>query len=115
MKFLLCFLLVSHSVCLSQTGGNKLTEVTLLRGPYLQVDTTSSIVIRWRTNVPVISKVQYGNSPTNLNKQIRHNQPVKDHIVKIEGLKPDTKYYYAISDSEKKLQGDKDNSFLTLP
>jgi len=97
-------------------GKNKTDNgVALLRGPYLQVATTHSIVIRWRTNAPAISKVQFGNTHANLNKVVSDNKMVSDHLVTIDGLQPNTKYYYAISTSGKKLQGDINNSFFTLP
>ena len=38
-------------------------DALLLRGPYLQSATPSSIVIRWRTDVPTDSTVLYGTVP----------------------------------------------------
>lgn len=110
-RFLLfCFFSILFLESYSQSS-----KAVLLRGPYLQVPTTSSMVIRWRTSIPSISKVHYGTSPANLNKEVVSKERVKDHIVKIEGLQPNTKYYYAISTATERLQGDKNNSFVTLP
>jgi acid phosphatase type 7 len=109
--FVLGFLFAFNFNSSSQTG----RKVNLLRGPYLQVVTTHSILIKWRTDVPVAGKVLYGNNANNLDKQVTDNTPVKDHTIKIDGLKPHTKYFYAISTSKEKLQGDKNNSFVTLP
>ena len=42
----------------------------VIRGPYLQKTTTSSIVIKWRTNVLTSSKVNYGSAIGSLNQNI---------------------------------------------
>ena len=36
------------------------------RGPYLQLVTPASIVIRWRTETPAASRVRYGSAPHDL-------------------------------------------------
>src|SRR5439155_1634246 len=38
-------------------------SVTLTRGPYLQLGTPTSLVVRWRTSAPMIGQVQFGPSP----------------------------------------------------
>lgn len=96
---------VSHSY---QTG--------LLRGPYLQVATPTSMTIRWRTNVYDRSKVRYGLTSGNLDMETSDSTLVSEHIIKLSGLKPLTKYYYAIGNLTKNiLQGDENNYFYTLP
>src|SRR5256886_3347641 len=37
--------------------------VTLTRGPYLQLGTPTSVVVRWRTSASVIGRLLYGPSP----------------------------------------------------
>jgi len=113
MKYLFslfCFICAAFCETYSQNNNE-----ILLRGPYLQVPTSNSMVIRWRTSIPSMSKVQYGTSPAHLNKEVVSKELVKDHIIKIEGLQPNTKYYYAISTATQRLQGDQNNSFVTLP
>jgi Icc-related predicted phosphoesterase len=92
-----------------------LSKTILLRGPYLQIATPTSMVIRWRTGDAVKSTVRYGYASAALDKMIVLNEPVTEHLVKIEGLTPKTKYYYSIGDSGGKLQGNEDNYFNTLP
>ena len=36
---------------------------SLTRGPYLQLGTQSSIVVRWRTETATNSRVRYGTNP----------------------------------------------------
>jgi 3',5'-cyclic AMP phosphodiesterase CpdA len=88
--------------------------VMLLRGPYLQVPTSNSIIIRWRTNIPTQSMVTYGTS-MDKSLQKRDSSNVTDHELKITGLSPYNKYYYSIGDLAAVLQGDADNYFYTLP
>lgn len=69
---------------------------TLLRGPYLQSQTNTSIKILWRTSDSTIGIVKYGISPTSLINTIVDTINTKNHIVKISGLSPKTKYYYSV-------------------
>jgi hypothetical protein len=66
------------------------------RGPYLQLGTTNSMVIRWRTDIPAGHSVSYGSAPNRLNKTARAAGSLTDHAVQITGLSPNTKYYYSI-------------------
>src|SRR5580765_6142883 len=43
----------------------------IIRGPYLQLGTTNSMVVRWRTDIQTTSTVFYGTSPNRLNKNAR--------------------------------------------
>ncbi|MFM7725335.1 MAG: fibronectin type III domain-containing protein, partial [Flavobacteriales bacterium] len=65
--------------------------VLLTRGPYLQQATTSSIYLRWRTNVATSSKVSYGPTPGNLISSVVNTASVTEHIVQLTGLQPDTR------------------------
>ena len=42
------------------------TSLQLTRGPYLQMGTPDSVVVRWRTGAPSNSLVMYGPDPANL-------------------------------------------------
>ena len=90
-------------------------EPTLIRGPYLQVATSDGMTIRWRTNVYDRSVVHYGLSPDRLDQHVADSALSYDHIVRISGLKPLTKYYYAIGNLREVLEGDENNYFYTLP
>jgi len=87
----------------------------LLRGPYLQVATGSSIMIRWRTDMLDVSFVRYGTSPDKLDKLTGNDYRTTEHIVTLTGLQPQTKYYYLIEGFKDTLQGDANNYFTTLP
>lgn len=88
----------------------------LIRGPYLQMATPTSMTIRWRTNVYDRSRVMFGPAPDRLTMQVDDSTLVSEHIIRLTGLEPNTKYYYTIGNlADTTLQGDKDNYFYTLP
>ncbi len=47
-------------------GAQQASAATVTRGPYLQMATSSSIVVRWRTDEATDSMVRYGDAPGNL-------------------------------------------------
>ncbi len=89
----------------------------LLRGPYLQFPTSSSMKVLWRTDVPTSGRVYYGTSLDNLmENHVDVSGAVTDHVVNITGLAPYTEYYYAISDGQNVLSGgDAGHRFRTSP
>jgi acid phosphatase type 7 len=69
---------------------------TIVRGPYLQTATPTSMVVRWRTDVTEASVVSYGIQRDQLTSLARSAGVSSEHIVQLTGLQPDTKYYYAV-------------------
>lgn len=69
---------------------------TITRGPYLQIGTTNSMVVRWRTDHSTPSEVAYGYAPDKLTKHAKASGALTDHVVQFTNLHPDTKYFYAI-------------------
>jgi hypothetical protein len=90
-------------------------KARLLRGPYLQVATDTSIVIRWRTDALSRSRVRYGSSPTALDKTVDDISLKTEHEMKLTGLTPSTKYFYSIGTLKDTLQFGAENYFSTLP
>ena len=91
------------------------TVPQLIRGPYLQVATDTSIHIRWRTDAPDKSRVQWGMAEGNLNNIKEDAAMVTEHELVITGLSPHTKYWYGIGNLTTTYQGNADNYFMTLP
>lgn len=88
---------------------------TLTRGPYLNLSTTNSIYVRWRTNVATDSKVKFGTSAASLISSKTDVILTTEHIVQLTGLTSNTKYFYSIGSSTTVLQADTGNYFLTNP
>lgn len=93
----------------------KPAKPVLIRGPYLQVTTDTSVMIRWRTDVTSRSRVSYGTELGKLDKSVTDISLVTEHKITLGNLKPDTKYYYSIGNLKDTLQGDENNYFKTLP
>jgi len=76
---------------------------TIIRGPYLQMGTTNSMVVRWRTDLPAGNTVSYGSTPTRLSRTARANGTFTEHAVQFTNLAPGTKYYYALGATDTPL------------
>jgi len=87
---------------------------TVQRGPYLQLSTPTSLVVRWRTDQPTDSVVRYGTAPGNLGASAVGASGT-DHEVSLSGLVPETRYYYSIGNSGGPLAGDASYTFATPP
>ena len=87
----------------------------ITRGPYLQVSTPTSMIIRWRTDVAVASKINFGLTQNLLNLSKTDDSPKTEHIITIDNLKPDTKYFYGVASGNTLLQASIDNFFVTSP
>ncbi len=87
----------------------------LTRGPYLQVATDTSIVIRWRTDASVRSRVRYGTREKELTGFADDLSLTTEHLIKLGGLQPGTRYYYSVGELNDTLQYGPDNYFTTLP
>src|SRR5215217_3814620 len=69
---------------------------TVVRGPYLQMATPTSMVIRWRTDATEASVVTYGLERAQMTATAKSEGVSTEHVVYVTGLKPETKYFYAV-------------------
>lgn len=69
---------------------------TVVRGPYLQSATPTSMIVRWRTDATEGSVVSYGLERNQLTKSAKSEGISTEHIVQLTGLQPNTKYFYAV-------------------
>jgi hypothetical protein len=76
---------------------------TIVRGPYLQLGTTNSMVVRWRTDIPTGHSVSYGTSPGRMNRTARANGSFTEHAVQFTNLTPGTKYFYSFGSADTPL------------
>ena len=87
----------------------------IIRGPYLQMSTPTSMMIRWRTDIPVASKINFGLIQNALNSSKSEELQKTEHIITIDNLKPNTKYFYGIASGSTIFQASIDNFFVTNP
>lgn len=92
----------------------------LHRGPYLQSASPKSMVVRWRTNSKVVGILDYGTTLSSLNFSKADLKAKKEHELKLESLKPNTKYFYNIYGLDDKgekffLSGDDQKQYFITP
>lgn len=96
-------------------GQTSLPPASLVKGPYLQIGTPTSMVIRWETNIATDTKVAYGTSSVALTSSVSNAVVSTTHSVQLTGLTPYTKYYYSIGTTTAVIQSGPDNFFRTSP
>ncbi len=88
----------------------------VVRGPYLQKGTPTSMILKWRTNTVTDAGVWYGSSPNSLTFFESSPTLSIDHEIELTGLTAATKYYYAVgSSSDAFAGGDVAHYFVTSP
>lgn len=90
-------------------------QPTLTRGPYLQLGTSTNIIVRWRTDFPTIGRVQFGLQPQALSWQLTDAAPATDHALTLTNLSPSTRYFYAVGTDAIVLAGSTNHYFFTAP
>lgn len=123
MKYNISILIIgflAFHLVVNAAGGDVAVEaqnsIKVIRGPYLQSVSQTGITIRWRTDIPTLSRVMYGREPSSLDRQVMTDGERTEHIVSINGLEPDTKYFYAVgNDSQMVIGGDSLHYFITAP
>ena len=90
---------------------------TLVRGPYLQSGTSSSVIIKWRTDDATDSLVRYGLAPNSLTQSATNSTSTTEHAVQLTGLSADIKYFYSVGSSSvlQRAGGDDDHFVVTAP
>ncbi|MDQ3282586.1 MAG: metallophosphoesterase, partial [Acidobacteriota bacterium] len=105
---------LSFALELLATDGVIAPKIT--RGPYLQVGTPNSVIVRWRTDTASNSRVRVGTALGALNMVFDDATQTTEHIVQVSGLEPSTRYYYSVGTSTATIVGDASSySFLTSP
>lgn len=79
-------------------GAPEAQAVTFTRYPWLSIQTPTSILITWQTDLGSSSRVIYGPEPIDWNSAAQATEPgmVVDHAVPLAGLTPGTAYHYAV-------------------
>jgi hypothetical protein len=88
---------------------------TLLRGPYLQLATPGSIVVRWRTDIATDTQVAFGTSLAALSRTNTSADAVTEHVIQLAGLNPSTRYYYSVGSSTNVLSPAATAQFFITP
>lgn len=70
------------------------------RGPYLQLGTPESMVIKWVTDEASTGTVFYGLTEDQLTEQVSSVVNTRDHELQLTGLNPNTEYFYKFESSD---------------
>jgi hypothetical protein len=104
------------AVAVLSAAGASAGSPQVIRGPYLQLATPGSVVVRWRTDIATDSRVLFGATPTELTDVVDDPVVTSDHEIELAGLLPGTPYYYAVGTTTAVLAGgDVDHRFSTHP
>lgn len=95
-------------------GASGQQSPSLIRGPYLQIGTPTSIMVLWRTDIPSQAVVRYGTTPE-LGLAITNFVRSTNCLVSLTNLRPDTIYHYAIGTPTQHLAGGSTYFFKTAP
>jgi len=83
--------------CLTALSAGGISQAaTIIKGPYLQNVTPSSIVVMWETDVAVDSRVDFGVAAPN-EYYVYSPAAVSIHEVTLTGLPMNTKYFYTVT------------------
>ena len=107
--------LKSYIVFLVLLSSSLAFAATVVRGPYLQSASSDSITVRWRTDTATDSRVLYGTSSGSLTSSASNATSTTEHIVKLTGLSPNTKYFYNVGAGSAVQAGDATYFFKTSP
>jgi hypothetical protein len=92
-----------------------LTGANVVRGPYLQLGTPTSIHVRWRTDAATDSRVRYGTDPASLDVFSDGALATTEHEVALTGLASSTKYFYSVGTAAAAFASSPDQFFTTSP
>ena len=91
-------------------------SASVSRGPYLQIGTPNSTIVRWRTNVATNSRVSIGTTQGALTTQFDNASVTTEHEVVVSNLSPATRYFYSVGSTTQTLAGnDASHYFITSP
>jgi hypothetical protein len=107
------FLLIAFLI----RAGGALADGTnaLTRGPYLQMGTPTSMVVRWRTAAAMNSIVRCGTNQDNLSLSFANPDQTTEHEIRAAGLTPNTQYFYRIESDGQTLADGPGCFFVTSP
>lgn len=104
--------IITTSLLISLASTTNAWAAEIVRGPYVQMATDKSMTIRWKTDVPTNSQVNYGNAVDALNRTKLQEELTTDHEVNLTDLSALTRYYYSIGSSAERLDGNNAETYF---
>jgi acid phosphatase type 7 len=88
---------------------------TITRNPYLQQLSQNGVIIRWRTDVPSCSLVNFSRQDSSRVFTVKNAELTQEHILQLTDLQANTRYSYTVGTDTKILASGKDFYFITAP
>jgi hypothetical protein len=86
------------------------------RGPYLQLGTSTNIVVRWRTAYATNSVIHFGTSQDPATwTEVASANATTEHEVNLTSLQPGTAYYYSVNNPAPVVDANYSHIFYTAP
>lgn len=92
---------------------NSKAQVSITRGPYIQLKSDTSVIIKWYTNNSTVSTIKYGITPSGLNSTVIGSNLTTSHEIVVPNLEFGKTYYYGIFEGNNKILGDSSYFFRT--
>ena len=108
-------LLVLTGVLLLDKPISSSSSPIVVRGPYLQQADSDEVTIRWRTDQPSDSRVTYSTNSTTQEFSVSNSALTAEHTIRLQGLSPNTRYFYTVGTQQEKLAGTASYYFYTPP
>ena len=109
------FSFVSVALAMALAYSSAAVSQTVVRGPYLQQATDSSVIVKWQTSSATDSVVRYGLIVDDLTQTQTVAGSTVDHEVLLTGLSQSTLYYYSIGNTAFTLAGGSSYNLQTSP
>lgn len=94
---------------------SSLQAAGLTRGPYLQLAGPTAITIAFHSDVAAVGRVRFGPAPSSLTSSVADSAPTTTHALRLTGLSPATRYFYAVELDGQVVAGGADFRFRTYP
>lgn len=85
------------------------------RAPYLQMAAPDAMTVRWQSTTSYPGVLHYGLAPDRLEGVATEQQSRQAHEIRVDHLKPATRYYYAVGPASGKFTANQDSWFITSP
>lgn len=108
MRILLCFVLACCGVCAS--------AAQIIRGPYIEDPTQTTMILRWQTDEPTPAWLEYGPAPR-CNQIMKISPEGTEHKAVLYGLVPNQQFCYRLyvyNAGRDGVQAPVEGSFRTL-
>lgn len=92
----------------------QLDRAVVLRGPYLQMGNTTSMMVVWGTGAPTTGTLRVGRAPGQWEREI-DMAAAKTQVGAVRGLIPDTTYFYEVQIGDRIAATGADFRFTTHP